>query len=156
MVTFIGHRKIYHRDLREKLYNAVEREIIGGCKEFIMGSHGDFDKEALSVCQELRQKYGDIKIKVVITSFAQIKPIVIYDKVFGKEVYRPFDDVETTMFEIEEVHFKRKIIESNRRMIDECDRLICYVDSAYKGRSGALDIYNYAKKKGLHIVNLYE
>ena len=153
--AFIGHRQIFDRNLRERLYNAVEQEIENGCKCFTMGTHGDFDKEALSVCRELRQKYKDIKIEVVITSFAQIKPIVDHDEIFGDEVYKPYGDVETTMYEIEETHFKKKITESNKQMIDTCDTLICYVDENYKYASGALTAYKYAKKKGLRIVNLY-
>ena len=70
--AFIGHRHIFDRNLRERLYNAVKQEIENGCKCFTMGTHGDFDKEALSVCRELKQKHKDIKIEVVITSFAQI------------------------------------------------------------------------------------
>ena len=49
-------------------------------KCFTMGTHGDFDKEALSVCRDLRRKYKDIKIEVVITSFAQIKLSLIMTK----------------------------------------------------------------------------
>ena len=118
-----------------------------------MGTHGDFDKEALNVCRELRKKYKDIKIEVVITSFTQIKPF--YDNIFGKEIYKPYDDVETVMYEIEEIYFKNKITKSNKQMIDSCDTLICYVDENYYRSSGALTAYKYAKKKGLQIVNLF-
>ncbi|MGN1061299.1 MAG: hypothetical protein ACI4QN_06160 [Candidatus Coproplasma sp.] len=39
-------------------------------------------------------------------------------------------------------------------MIETCDTLICYVDEkAYK--SGAKAALNYAKRKGLKIINLY-
>lgn len=58
------------------------------------------------------------------------------------------------LYEIEEVHYKRRITLSNQKMIDECDTLICYVDeSAYQ--SGAKTAMRYAQKKGLRIVNLY-
>ena len=40
-------------------------------------------------------------------------------------------------------------------MIDECSTLICYVrPNSY--RSGAKTIMNYAKRKGLKIINLYK
>lgn len=155
-VAFIGHRQIFDTTLRERLHNAIEEEIKNGCKSFTMGTHGDFDSEALYLCRELRKTYKDIKIEVAITSFAQIKPIIDHDDVFGDEIYKPYGDVETTMFEIEETHYKRKITESNERMIDNCDTLICYVNTDYKYASGAKTAYKYAKKKGLRIVNLYK
>lgn len=65
-----------------------------------------------------------------------------------------YDDIATASYEIEEVHYKRRITLSNQKIIDECDTLICYVDEgAYQ--SGAKTAMRYAQKKGLHIVNLY-
>ena len=58
------------------------------------------------------------------------------------------------MYDIEEQHFKRKIVFSNQQMIKNCDTLICYVDTT-KTYGGAILAYKYAKKLGLHIVNLY-
>ena len=59
------------------------------------------------------------------------------------------------MFEIEDLHFKRQITESNKRMIDGCDVMICYVDTK-RYRSGAKTALNYAKRKGLTIINCYD
>ena len=39
-------------------------------------------------------------------------------------------------------------------MMDECDTLICYVDPTQR-RSGAKTAMNYAKRKGLRILNLF-
>ena len=152
--AFIGHRWAYGAEMREKLYVAVECEIKKGCKCFTMGTHGNFDREALWICRDLRKKYKDIKIEVVITSFSQIKPVIDHDEIFGDEKYVPYDDVETVMYEIEDVYYKSKITASNRQMIDTCNTLICYVDENDKRASGAKRAYLYAKKKGLQIVNL--
>ena len=108
--TFIGHRDFLPSDIEQRLKFAVQKEIDSGCHNFIIGSHGEFDRLALSVCKSLRKIYPDIKIEVAITSFNQ-----------------KYSDVETVMFEIEEVHYKRRIIESNKQMINACDTLICYV-----------------------------
>lgn len=59
------------------------------------------------------------------------------------------------MYEIEEEHFKRQIIISNRKMINDCDVLICYVNKK-RNPSGAKLAMNYAKRKGLKIINLYK
>ena len=58
------------------------------------------------------------------------------------------------MYEIEELHYKQQIVASNKQMINACDTLICYV-RPQAWRSGAQAIMNYAKKRGLKIVNLY-
>ncbi len=139
-VCFIGHREYLPMDINEKLYSAVQKEINLGCKFFTMGTHGKFDLTSLRVCKKLRQVYKDIKIEVVITSLRQID--------FA------YKDVETIMYDIEDAYFKQKITLSNKYMIDNCDTLICYViPNEY--RSGAKAAMNYAKRKGLKIINLY-
>lgn len=152
-VCFIGHRNIYE-NIREKIKETVENEIKNGCKFFTMGTHGEFDKMALSVCRELRHIYKEIKIEVIITSFKSIEPIIDHDEIFGDEKYTPYEDVETIMYNIEEEHYKRQIIASNRQMIDSCDTLICYVNKKHNP-SGAKLAMNYAERKGLRIINLY-
>lgn len=153
-VCFIGHRNIYE-NIREKLKETVENEIKNGCKFFTMGTHGEFDKMALSVCRELRETYKDIKIEVVITSFKTIEPIIDHDDIFGDEKYTPYEDVETIMYNIEEEHYKRQIIASNKQMIDTCDTLICYVNKK-KTYGGAIIAYKYAHNKRLRIINLHQ
>ncbi len=152
-VAFIGHRNVGY-EIEEKLYNEVKKQIEGGCQVFTMGTHGEFDKVALSVCRSLRRNYSNISIEVVLTSLNSIKPIIEYDAIFGNGKYIPYDDVETIMYEIEEQHYKKKIVTSNQRMIDTCDTLVCYVDTS-RNSGGAITAYKYAKKKGLKIINLF-
>ena len=134
--TFIGHRDFLPGDIEERLRFAVQKEIDLGCRYFVVGSHGEFDRVALGVCELMRQIYPEIKIEVAITSFNQ-----------------DYYNVDTVMFEIEEVHYKRRIIESNKQMVDACDTLICYV-RPNSWRSGAKQILNYAKSKNKIIVNI--
>ena len=148
--AFIGHRHIFDKNISEKLRDAIIQEINNGCKHFVVGTHGDFDRAALNVCRKLREDYKDINIDVVITSLSQIKYNNSVDYLPS-----PYSDTNIIMYEIEDTHFKRKIIESNKQMIDSCDTLICFVDENYKYSSGAKNVYQYAKKKGLHIVNLH-
>ena len=150
-ICFIGHSKAYCD--YNKLKKVVENEIINGCNFFTMGTHGDFDRLALAVCKNLRKKYCNIKIEVVLTSLNQIKKIVYKDE-FGKDEYFPFNDVKTTIYEIENVFYKRKIIESNYKMIDNCKTLICFVNKN-QSYGGAIKAYKYAIKKGLKIINLF-
>ena len=143
--AFIGHRRIRQNNLAEELNLTIEGQIHSGCTHFIVGSHGEFDRLALSACRTLRKQYPELVIEVVITSLCAVNT----DN-FGQR----YDDIATVLYEIEEVHYKRRITLSNQKMIDECDTLICYVDEgAYQ--SGAKTAMRYAQKKGLHIVNLY-
>ena len=153
-IAFIGHRIIFYNKIRNRLYKEAKRQIENGCKFFTMGTHGEFDTMALSVCRELRNIYKDVIIEVVITSFKTIEPIIVEDAIWGAEKYVPYSDVNTIMYDIEEEYFKKRIIESNKQMINKCDTLICYVNSN-KNYSGARIAFNYAKKKGLRVINLY-
>lgn len=149
-IAFIGHRNVW-KDIRNKLYDRVKEYIEEGCMFFTMGTHGEFDRMALSVCRELKKRYKDIKIEVVITSLTQINSNLDLN---GSEKYNPYSDVSTIMYNTEEEHFKRKIVVSNQQMIDTCDTLICYVDTK-RTYGGAILAYKYALKKGLSIENLF-
>ena len=145
--AFIGHRKIFARDIAERLVVAIQTELESGCKSFMMGTHGEYDSLALLVCRRLRQIHKELEIEVVITSLNAIKKD-------GKLGIAPYSDVKTVMYDIEDIHFKRQITLSNRKMIDDCDTLICYVNTS-EYRSGAKSALRYAEKQGLKIVNLF-
>ncbi len=145
--AFIGHRQVFDKGVFERILCEVENQIRLGCKSFTMGTHGEFDKLALSACRSLRKMYSDIEIEVVITSLNTIEKSSEFDTA-------PYADVSTVMFDIEAAHFKQRITLSNRQMIAGCDTLICYVDETVS-RSGAKSAMRYAKKKGLTIINLY-
>ncbi|MBQ4443279.1 MAG: hypothetical protein II896_01290 [Clostridia bacterium] len=146
--AFIGHRKVYYSDkVKERLEAAIAEQIKNGCKSFIMGTHGEFDSLALSCCRKARDTYPDIEIDVVLTSYHTVEKKDEFD-------YVPYQDVNTFMYDIEDEHFKRQIIVSNRKMIDDCDTLICYVDKK-QNPSGAKTAMNYAKRKGIKIINLF-
>ena len=153
-ICFIGHRNVSFRAVRKSLKDVIEYEIKNGCKNFTMGTHGEFDKMALSVCRELRQIYKDIKIEVVLTSLNLIKKQIMHKDKFSTEYTEIYNDVSTIMYDIEDKYFKRQITISNYKMIDNCDTLICYVNES-KINSGAKTAMSYAKNKGIRIINLF-
>lgn len=152
-VAFIGHKDYLPNGIKERVYNAVVQQINLGCIDFVMGTHGDFDQVALSVCKELKKRYQNIDFEVAITSLKQISPEVLTDE-FGVYKDYPYEGIKTIMYEIEECHFKRRIIESNRQMIDSADTLICYVNEN-RLSSGAKMAMKYAVKQGLNVINLH-
>ncbi len=146
--AFIGHRQIFAKTLPRRLIDAIKAEIKNGCFSFTMGTHGEFDRLALQSCRKLRKEYPGLQIEVVLTGLHTIQKSDEWDST-------PYSDVSTVFYDIEEAHFKQRITLSNRKMIDACDALICYVDETIS-RSGAKTALRYAKRKGLRIVNLYD
>ena len=145
-VTFIGHRILLQSNIQQLLKSAIENEIQSGCKNFIVGSHGEFDKTVLDILLSLKNTYPKTHIEVVITNYNP--------KIQDEIIIKNNPKYETVMFEIEYLHPKQRITASNKQMINSCDVLICYVrPNAWK--SGAKTVMNYAQKKGLKIINLY-
>ena len=140
-VCFIGHRIVPVYEIRDKLKKIIIEKINDGFVNFVMGLHGNFDMLALRTCLEIKKTYPNIKIEVVITSLNQLKKINL-------------DSVQTIMYEIEEVHFKRQILLSNQKMIDDANFMICYVDDT-KAPSGAVHAFKYAEKQKKSMINLF-
>lgn len=58
-------------------------------------------------------------------------------------------------YDVEDIYYKNRITYSNKKMVDNCDLVICYVDmKSYK--SGAKTAVNYALKQNKKVINLYE
>lgn len=145
-IAFIGHRDIYNElAISRELVKAIIKEIKKDCVTVIIGCHGNFDKLALNVCLGLKFDNIPIRIEIAVTSFEKARK---YNELAGKYL-------NTFMYDIEETHYKRKILKSNFSMINDCDTLICYVDKDMPS-SGAKKVLDYAIKKGLKIINLYD
>lgn len=149
-ITFFGHRELFNRDIRNRLKAEIEK-YLGEDIHCIIGTHGEFDSLALSVCRELRRSYPNIKITVVFTTLNVLQK--------GEDELCStadlYNDVETAIYDIEEEHYKRQIIVSNQRMVDDSDMVICYVDME-RYQSGAKKAVKYALKKGKQVINLFK
>ena len=63
---FCGHRFIFNTTKVEKyLFELVSDLTEKGYKNFYIGSHGDFDRLALSVCRKIRSE-NNIEINVYL------------------------------------------------------------------------------------------
>ncbi len=149
-VCFFGHRNVDMDVICSRLRSAIKKSICEGATTFIVGNHGKFDRLVLSICCNLKREYKNIKIQLVVTSLHSLS---IIEQSYFNEIKK--NDFEVVFYEVEDVYFKTKIIVSNKNIIDFCDTLICYVD-INKHQSGAKRALNYATKKGLKIINLYE
>ncbi len=148
-ITFFGHREVFSRNIKERLKVEIKKHLDEDI-HCIIGTHGEFDRLALSVCRELRRSHLNIKITVVFTTLNVLQR--------GKNQLLSradlYNDVETLIYDIEEEYFKRQIIVSNRRMVDDSDMVICYVDTK-RYRSGAKKAVKYAEKQGKRVINLF-
>ena len=147
---FIGHRDILSNNIERRLFDTINQVIQEDCSYFTMGTNGDFDSLALYTCRQIKKIYPHIKIDVMLTNLNLLKK----DK-YGSSKMEKYKDVDTYYFDVENIHYKQKIIFSNKKMIDNCNILICYVNTN-KNPSGANIALKYAKTRGLKIINLFQ
>lgn len=149
---FFGHRNI-GIDIDDRLYDEIVKRINEGYDTFMMGDHGDFDKQSLKVCCQLKDKYNHIKIVVVTTAIRhQLTSVYKCQDEFGYPLYVKY---ETTSYPIEDEFYLNRIQKSNQHMVDDCDCIICYVNTFENFKSGARKAVHYAAKKGKPIINIF-
>lgn len=135
---FIGHGECY--GVRREDVSIAARELIEkGDKDFLCGGMGDFDWIAARAVYELKAEYPDITVNLVIPYLTfNIRNKELFDEIIYPDGF-------------EKYHFKAAILQRNRYMVKESAYAICYVTH---GWGGAAKTFEYAKKQGLHIVNL--
>lgn len=116
-----------------------------GVNEFWMGNYGSFDSISASTVYDLKNKYNDIKLCLVIPYLT--KKITDY-----RELYTKFDEI--IMADIPQNTPKRfYIVKCNEYMINKSDYLIAFVNH---GWGGAARTFNYAlKKKNKQKIEIY-
>jgi len=93
----------------------------------------------------------NLRITIVLTSFNILKRDSLG---YCKFDYYKNQGCESVIYNIEEEYFKNRIIKSNKKMVDECDLVVCYVDMK-KMDSGARKAVKYAIKQGKKVINLF-
>lgn len=153
-VAFFGHRRILNKKIiKEKLMKILQELISQGYSRVLIGRHGDFDDLALSTCLDYEKKYSSkIKINLVFTSLS-----FLHKDEYGYSKIDRYNDMgcETVFYDIEEVYFKERITFSNKKMIDDSDLIVCFVDMSAYG-SGAKKAVSYALKQNKKVINLFD
>lgn len=153
-IAFFGHSRINNEtEIKEKLVSTLNT-IISNEKfvKLLIGCHGDFDKIALSSCLNYANNTNtNVSISVILTSLSFLKKDEYgYSKA---DMYKK-KNCETLFYNIEETYYKNRITYSNKKMVDDSNLIICYVNmKSYK--SGAKTAVNYAIKQKKQIVNLF-
>ena len=143
IVCFAGHRYEWQCvGVEDKLKQVLEKLIQQGYTIFYDANHGEFDKKCASAVLELKHKYPHIKIIRILTYYHHEK------EKYCLPVY--YDDV--IIPEIEELHYKQKIIKRNEWIVDNSDILVCHIEETYK--SGAYRTLKYAQKQNKPIIHI--
>lgn len=138
-VTFCGHREILsgEDEIKGKLKIEVEKAIMSGSTEFLLGGYGKFDLMCAGVVKELKEKYPSVK-SVLVKAYLNAKfDFWMYDEA-------EYPPIENTI--------KRfAIIKRNEYMVDKSDLVIAYVKN---DTGGAATTLKYALKTNKKIINI--
>lgn len=143
-----GHGNLSIYNIKDRLKCELEKHL-NEPVNFLIGVHGDFDELALFVCRQLRKEFDNVEITVVFTSLNVLsKNNHLHSRA---DCYK---DVNTIIYDIEEIHFKNRIVFTNKKMIEKSDLVICFVDME-SVKSGAKTAVKYAFKINKPVVNLF-
>lgn len=158
-VAFSGHRserlpqtEEARKKLEQGVYDEIDQAIKDGYDTFLIGACYGFDlmcaQQVLYRKRVLKQ--GDppkIRLIAAVPYEEQAAKWSEADRELYYNTLAECDDVVTL-----NTHYKQGCFyERNRWMVDRASRLICYYDG---GNSGTGHTVDYARKKGLEIINL--
>ena len=147
---FTGHRNIDKNDemtIVRELEKAIEAEIVDGVLDFYNGAAYGFDLMAAQVVLQMKNKYKNIKLHLIIPNEKQSLK-------WEEEQIRIYEFVKNNADSVEilsEHYFRGCMQIRNRMLVDKSDVCICYIR---KDSGGTAFTLNYAKKKGLKIIYL--
>ena len=161
---FFGHRKIEVTDelvsrLKEVVENLITEKKVDA---FLFGSKSQFDKLCLHIVTEVKKKYPHIRRIYVRAEFPYIdEDYTVYLLKSYDHTYYPKRLINSG---------KAVYVERNYEMIDNSSYCVIYYDENYmlprrknskrdlfdyQPKSGTKLAYDYAVKKGLTILNLF-
>ena len=144
-VCFCGHSHISgeYDIVKEKCLAEVQQQIEAGADSFLIGDYGHFDSLAAAVSLDLKQKYPDIQVSLVLPYYQP------HLDEYEKRRRDRFDSVITP--DLCNTPHRFRIVKVNEWMVMEADTVIAYVRNSCGGASKTLD---FAKRKKKIIVNL--
>jgi uncharacterized phage-like protein YoqJ len=133
--------------IKRKLKKALEELIENGYLYFGAGGALGFDTLAAQAVLELRKKYSQIKLILVLPCKTQADRWPEADKEEYESIKNQADKVVYTSEEYtRDCMFKR-----NRHLVDYSSICICYLN---KDSGGTAYTVNYARSRGLEIINI--
>lgn len=138
---FIGHREADER-LLSTLANTIERLVVSeDVTCFYVGGYGGFDRVAATAVKQVKQRYPEIILMLVLPYHPAERPV---ETPYGFDgTYYP-EGMET-------VPRRFAIVQANKHMVENVDWLIAYVRH---GASNSQKIIEYAKIRSVPYINL--
>ena len=150
---FTGHRTLPENQLCE-LANRLEEtleELIRdkGVRIFKAGGALGFDTCAALTVIRLKQRHPDIRLVLVLPCEDQTRYWNAHDKAVYNEILQRADEA----LYIARRAYRGCMHARNRRLVEQSAWCVCYLTQA---RGGSRYTVNYARKKGLNVINLAE
>ena len=121
----------------EKQYN--EQSI----RTFIVGNRGNFDSLAATAIKNLKKKYSDISLLLLLAYHPAERPVHLTEG-FDNSYYPPLEGVPR----------QYAIVRANKYMVDTADSIICYVNRIGNTRKLLEQAQKRQKKEGIPIENV--
>ncbi len=150
VVCLTGHRLISNDKIRivSKRLEAVLKVLINnGYSYFGVGGALGFDKIAALTIISLKSIYNNIKLILVL-------PCKEHFKYWNDKEKSDFYEIKfyaDKIVYISDEYYKGCTLERNRHLVDCSKICVCYLNKDYGGTAYTV---NYAKKKGLFIINI--
>lgn len=149
---FTGHRSIPTEDmlrLPALLDYEIEKLIVCGVNVFRCGGAMGFDTLAALKVLEKRNRYDFIRLELILPCADQTNGWTARNKEIYEYIRSKADSVEY----ITKTYTTTCMHERNRRLVAGSDFCIAYLTSM---RGGTAYTYNYAKSRGVELINLAE
>lgn len=145
-VAFIGHRELFNIVAIENEIEEIAKGLMRKHEfvEFYIGRNGDFDILAASAIKRAQISCETNNSELILVLPYSVKDECYYEEYYDN-IYYPLDP---------KTHYKNAIQKRNEWLVENCDMLIAYVEPNRVG--GAMTTLQYAKKRGVNIINLYD
>ena len=149
---FTGHRSIEERhasELPQRVDELLEKLISEGYTEFRAGGAIGFDTLAALKVLEKKKKYGFVRLHLYLPCHGQEKSWSDSQK----NAYRYIlDNADSTQYSYD-TYVRGCMHKRNREMVNGSELCVAYCGSDKGGTAYTVD---YAKKKGVRVINLFE
>ena len=148
-VCFTGHRIIPARDetrLKQTLYDVVESFVLSGIKYFVCGGALGFDMMAGFTVLELKKKYREIQLVMVLPCKSQAAK---WSDAQKRDYNILLEAAKDKTVYVSEEYTRDCMFRRNRYMVDASSTCIAYCN---RNSGGTAYTVNYAKKNGLKVI----
>ncbi len=145
-VSFFGHRQINgFNDVEHKLEDIVENCICeNNFVTFLVGRNGEFDNLVSQTIHKFKKEHDDERI-----SHELVLPYYTAEYINNSVTFEEYYD---DIYVYDEKYFKSAFDFRNKRMIDESDLAVFYIEHNY---GGAYQAYKYARSKNKKCINIF-